>query len=213
MTAAIHEDNGSLLAAPPGFPSPARATRYRQLLDDIVTGAGHPPPCVPRFALPRPSAWSYGLLRGAASPTQVETWAPGVVFGGYIGCLVDQFAGLVMLSVLPDGAAFLTASIHIDLHTPIRPGEAGITARVLALAAREATVAVELDQDGRITSRATVTQVLRNTARNTPAGTARNTPAGTARNTPASSARNTPASSARNTPASTARNTADRRAT
>ncbi len=181
MIAATHGANGgSLLAAPAGFPGPARATRYRQLLDDIVTGAGHPPPCVPRFALPRPSAWSYGVLRGAASPTQVETWAPGVVFGGYIGCLVDQFAGLVMLSVLPDGATFLTASIHIDLHTPIRPGETGITARVLALAAREATVVVDLDQDGQTTSRATVTQVLRNTVRSTVKNTVGNTADGRA---------------------------------
>jgi EmrB/QacA subfamily drug resistance transporter len=149
------------LARPPGFPLPAEATDYRRLLDAVVSGAMPPPPCVSRFALPRPSAWSYGTLRGTASPGEIETWTPGVVFGGYIACLADQFAGLVMLTVIPDGATFLTAGVSLDLRSPLRPGQAEVTARVLRLGRREAMVEVVIDQDGRTTSRATVTQVVR----------------------------------------------------
>lgn len=150
-------------ARPPGFPHPAETTGYRRHLDAVVTGAAPPPPSATRFALPRPSAWSYGTLRGTATPAEIDTWTPGVVFGGYIACLADQFAGLVMLTVIPDGATFLTAGISLDLRSPLRPGHAEVTARVLRLARREATVEVMVDQDGRTTSRATVTQIVRRT--------------------------------------------------
>lgn len=152
------------VSRPPGFPHPAEATGYRRHLDAVVTGAAPPPPCVPRFALPRPSAWSYGTLRGVATPKEIDTWSHGVVFGGYIACLADQFAGLVMLTVIPDGATFLTAGIELDLRRPLRPGRAEITARVLRLERREATVEVMVDQDGRTTSRASVTQIVRHAA-------------------------------------------------
>ena len=66
-----------------------------------------------------------------------------------------------MLTVIPDGATFLTAGISLDLRSPLRPGHAEVTARVLRLARREATVEVMVDQDGRTTSRATVTQIVR----------------------------------------------------
>jgi uncharacterized protein (TIGR00369 family) len=131
------------------------------MLDGVVSGALPPPRCVPRFALPRPSAWSYGTLRGLATVTEDETWAPGVVFGGYLGCLADQFAGLVMLTVLPDGLTFRTADLRLDLHRPVRPGEAAIIARVLRLRAGQATAHVTIAQDGAVSCQATVTQALR----------------------------------------------------
>jgi acyl-coenzyme A thioesterase PaaI-like protein len=152
------------LAVPPDYPDPAAGTGNRRLLAAIVSGAAPPPPCVTRFALPRPGAWSPGTLTGTVRPTETETWAPGVVFGGYLACLVDQFAGLVMLSVLPDGATFLTAGMTLDLHAPMCPGEATISARVVRLAVREATVEVALDQSGRAVCRATVRQVVRRSA-------------------------------------------------
>jgi len=152
------------LAVPHDFPDPAAPTGNRRLLEAIVSGAAPPPPCVPRFALPRPGGWSHGTLTGTARPTETETWAPGVVFGGYLACLVDQFAGLVMLSVLPDGATFLTAGMTIDLHAPMRPDEATVNARVVRLAVREATVEIVLGQSGRTVCRATVRQVVRRSA-------------------------------------------------
>jgi len=152
------------LTVPPDYPDPAACTGNRRLLAAIVSGAAPPPPCVTRFALPRPGVWSHGTISGTVRPTETETWAPGVVFGGYLACLVDQFAGLVMLSVLPDGATFLTAGMSLDLHAPMRPDEATISARVVRLAVREATVEVVLDQSGRAVCRATVWQVVRRPA-------------------------------------------------
>jgi uncharacterized protein (TIGR00369 family) len=147
-------------ALPQGFPTVSSPTNNRRILDAIITGLAPPPPCVPRFLLPRPQSWSYGALHGTAFPTSSETWSPGVVFGGYLACLVDQFAGLVMLSVLPDGATFLTASLKIDVHRPMRPGETTIAAEVIRLSSRDAVIEVTLSQRDRIVSLATIRQVI-----------------------------------------------------
>jgi uncharacterized protein (TIGR00369 family) len=149
------------LAVTPDFPGETEETAGRRLLEAIVSGIAPPPPCVARFALPRPDAWSHGTLTGTAIPTATETWAPGIVFGGYLACLADQFAGLVMLSVLPDGATFLTAGLTVDMHSPMRPGEARVAARIVRLTRRAATVEVTLEQGGRTVSAATVRQVIR----------------------------------------------------
>jgi uncharacterized protein (TIGR00369 family) len=151
----------TMLSVPHDFPAEGVETGNRRLLEAIVSGLAPPPPCVPRFALPRPAAWSYGVLAGIANPTDTETWAPGIVFGGYLACLVDQFAGLVMLSVLPDGAMFLTAGMTVDMHNPMRPGEASVRAQIVRLTRRGATIEVVLAQRGRTVSLATVRQVIR----------------------------------------------------
>lgn len=149
-----------ITVVPEGFPGVIGLNNNRRILDAIITGLAPPPPCVPRFSLPRPKSWSYGKLSGTAFPTSSETWSPGVVFGGYLACLVDQFAGLVMLSVLPDGATFLTATTKIDVHRPLRPGETEIGAEVLRLTARDATIEVTVNQRDRIVSLATIRQVI-----------------------------------------------------
>jgi uncharacterized protein (TIGR00369 family) len=92
--------------------------------------------------------------------TDVETWAPGVVFGGYLACLADQFAGLAMMTVLPDGMTFLTADLQLDLRSPVRPGEVAIAARVLRVMTRRAAVHVTIGQAGKPSCHATVTQAL-----------------------------------------------------
>jgi hypothetical protein len=71
----------TMLSVPQDFPADGVETGQRRLLEAIVSGLAPPPPCVPRFALPRPAAWSYGVLAGIANPTDTETWAPGIVFG------------------------------------------------------------------------------------------------------------------------------------
>lgn len=148
------------IVVPQGFPGLTGPTNNRRILDAIITGLAPPPPCVPRFSLPSPESWSYGTLCGTAHPTSAETWCPGVVFGGYLACLVDQFAGPVMLSVLPDGASFLTASTKIDVHRPMRPGATTIGAEVIRLSARDATIEVTVSQQGRIISLATIRQII-----------------------------------------------------
>lgn len=145
---------------PQGFPSVTSLTNNRRILDGIITGLAPPPPCVPRFSLPSPESWSYGTLSGSAHPTSAETWCPGVVFGGYLACLVDQYAGLVMLSVLPDGASFLTASTKIDVHRPMRPGPTTIAAEVIRLTGRDATIEVTLSQQDRSISTGIIRQVI-----------------------------------------------------
>ena len=150
----------ALAVVPQGFPDVSSPTNNRRILDAIITGLAPPPPCVPRFSLPRPKSWSYGTLFGTAHPTSAETWCPGVVFGGYLACLVDQYAGLVMLSILPDGASFLTASTKIDAQRPMRPGAATISAEIVRVTQRDATVEVTVSQQDKTVSLATIRQVI-----------------------------------------------------
>ena len=156
----------SPLSPPRGFPDPVRSTGNRRLLDAIVSGAAPAPPCVPRFDLPTPQTWSYGRVSGTAYAASEHTWTPDVVFGGYLCCLVDQFAGLAMLTVLPDATSFLTHTITLEMHRPVRTGPALVEARVIRLTTREATVTVSLgvptgSGSGRPAGQATVRQVLR----------------------------------------------------
>jgi acyl-coenzyme A thioesterase PaaI-like protein len=51
--------------------------------------------------------------------------------------------------------------MQVDMYHPTRPGEAGITARVIRLTGHAATVEVTLEQGGRTVSTATVAQVIR----------------------------------------------------
>jgi len=157
----IGTDLMATLAVPQGFPDPEGQTNNRRVLAAIVAGLAPPPPCPARFTLPTPETWSYGRLSGTAHPTAADVWASGLTFGGYLACVVDEFAGLVMLSVLPDGATFLTAGLTIDLHAPMRAGEVTIGAEVIRLTGRDATVEVTIGQRDRIVSLATARQVIR----------------------------------------------------
>jgi acyl-coenzyme A thioesterase PaaI-like protein len=68
---------------------------------------------------------------------------------------------MVILSVVPDSATFLTAGLAIDLHGPMRPGELAVTADVIRLTGRDATVEVTIAQHDRIVSLATIRHVIR----------------------------------------------------
>ena len=149
------------LAVPQGFPDITGPTNNRRVLDAIVDGLAPLPPSTPGVILPRPQTWSYASLSGAAQPPAGQTWTPGLAFGGYLTCLIDEYAGLVMLSVLPDSATFLTAGLAIDLHGPMRAGELAVAADVIRLTGRDATVEVTLAQHDRIVSLATVRHVIR----------------------------------------------------
>ena len=87
---------------PAGFPPADEPTVYRTTLDSIVDGKIADPPYVRRLALPRPTGWSYGRMDALVDIGEDVTWESGAVFGGYVTCLTDLFAGLVMLTVLPD---------------------------------------------------------------------------------------------------------------
>jgi hypothetical protein len=149
------------LAVPQGFPDTTGPTNNRRVLDAIVAGLAPLPPSTPGVILPRPQTWSYGSLSGTAQVPAGKTWTPGLAFGGYLTCLVDEYGGLVMLSVLPDSATFLTAGLAIDLHGPMRAAEIAITAEVVRLTGRDASVEVTLAQHDRIVSLATIRHVIR----------------------------------------------------
>jgi acyl-coenzyme A thioesterase PaaI-like protein len=145
---------------PLDFPSAEETTVYRAMLDAIVDGTTPDPPYVRRLALPRPTEWSYGRISGLVDISEELTWNSGAVFGGYVSCITDVFAGLVMLSVLPDRAGFLTGHIDLTFRSPLLPGQAYVEATVTALTAQKATTEVLIRQSGRVTSTARLTQII-----------------------------------------------------
>ncbi len=149
-------------AAPPpdGFPVAGQPTAYRALLDLIVAGDAPPPAYVRRLALPRPTAWLPGWVESATTAGDEVTWTPAAVFGGYLTCLTDQFAGLAMFTVLPDGARFLTSVVETVFHRPVRPGQLRIEATVVELSGRKATVEVLLHQDGHVAATSRAAQAI-----------------------------------------------------
>lgn len=149
-----------LLSPPKGFPAPELRTRNRQLLAEIIDGSLPETATVRRLGLPRASRAGYGTVAADIEFPEDTTWRPGVVFGGYLACLVDQFAGLVMLTVMPDTTTFLTADVAVEFCSRTGIGEALIEARIVSLTHRRARVEVRILQQGRVTSRATVLQFL-----------------------------------------------------
>ena len=145
---------------PAGYPPVGVPTEGRSYLDRLVAGTAPTPAVVDRLVLPPPSTWSYGTVTATLCPGEDVTLTAGVVFGGYVGCLVDHFAGLAMMTVLPDVTTFLTAEISIAFRAPLRPGPAEVLATVGGLTRRQATVQVVVAQDGRPATRATVEQVM-----------------------------------------------------
>jgi acyl-coenzyme A thioesterase PaaI-like protein len=145
---------------PQGYPAPGEPTESRRYLDGLVAGTVQTPAVVRRLVLPPPTSWTYGSLTATFCPDEEVTLSVGIVFGGYIGCLVDHFAGLAMMTVLPDALTFLTAEIAIGFRAPLRPGPTEVTASVYGLSRRQAAVEVVLSQAGSLTSRATVEQIM-----------------------------------------------------
>jgi uncharacterized protein (TIGR00369 family) len=150
-----------LISPPMGFPEPGLATRNRQLLAEIIDGSLPEPACVRRLGLPRASRAGYGTVAADILLDDDTTWRRGVVFGGYLACLVDQFAALVMLTVLPDTTRLLTADVSVEFCAPVTTGPALVEARVLSLTSRQADVEVTISQLGKVASKGTAMQVLK----------------------------------------------------
>lgn len=144
---------------PAGFPRADEPTVHRRLLDAIVAGTAPAAPCVQRLALPPPTGWSPGQVGCQADVGDEVCWF-GVVFGGYLTCVIDLYGGLAMLTVLPDGARFLTAGAEVTFEAAVFPGRIRVDATVARLSEREAVVEVLLRQRNRLTTRATTTQII-----------------------------------------------------
>ncbi|HET6636782.1 MAG TPA: PaaI family thioesterase [Streptomyces sp.] len=142
-------------AAPPGAP-----TEGRRMLTAIVEGDAVDPPAAGTLALPPATDWAPGHVRCETVLGAEFTLTPGVVFGGWIACLVDHFAGLVMLSALPDTSGFLTAGLSVEYHAPLTPGPAVVETRLTRCTTRHALVTVEFHQDGTVAATGSVEQII-----------------------------------------------------
>jgi acyl-coenzyme A thioesterase PaaI-like protein len=145
--------------------APAGAdTRGRRVLAGLADGTVADPPAAHTLALPPATSWLPGLITCETTFPEKLTLTPGVVFGGWIACLVDHFAGLVMLSAIPDGSGFLTAGLSVEYHAPLVPGPVGIETELISCATRRAVAEVRFVQRGTRACTGTVEQIIHRTA-------------------------------------------------
>ncbi|MEU9593407.1 PaaI family thioesterase [Streptomyces sp. NPDC048219] len=156
-------------------PPPARPARLRGLAPDgadtsgrrmlvgLADGTVPDPPAARTLALPPATSWLPGLVVCETSFDEELTLTPGVVFGGWIACLVDHFAGLVMLSAIPDGTGFLTAGLSVDYHAPLLPGPVRIETVLTSCSTRRAVAEVRFEQAGTRACTGTVEQIIHRT--------------------------------------------------
>jgi acyl-coenzyme A thioesterase PaaI-like protein len=149
---------------PAGFPRPDERNGYRMLLDMIVRGTSPDPPVIRTLKPPRPAEWSPGALTVHATLSEDHTWSSGIIFGGYLACLLDLYGGLVLLTILPDRAAVLTGTLDIAFPAPTTPGPVRIDAMVAKVSDCRALTEVTITQYGLVTSRGRATQVIRQAA-------------------------------------------------
>lgn len=148
------------LVLPDGFPAAGQPTTYRALLDAVIGGSVPAPPYVRRLALPPLSAWRPGWIEAATAISDELTLPAGPVFGGYLACLADLFAGMAMFTVLPSDAALMTATVEVSFHRPVLPGELAVQARVSEISGRKALVDVLMTQAGQVSVTARATQKI-----------------------------------------------------
>jgi len=151
--------------------APADAdTRGRRMLAGLADGTVPNPPAAGTLALPPATSWLPGLVTCETEFDAALTLTPGVVFGGWIACLVDHFAGLVMLSALPDESGFLTARLSVDYHAPLVPGPVRVQTELTSCSTRLAVAEVRFVQDGRLACTGTVEQIIHRTGDSSGAG-------------------------------------------
>ncbi len=143
------------------YPAAGDSTACRRLLDEMVAGNVPIPLGASRLGLPPPASWSPGQIVALTDLDREMTLPSGIVFGGYIACLVDHFAGLAMLTVLPDGASFVTATLEVRYQAPLRQGRVRVQAAAERCGSRQVIVSVAFSQDGRTASQGRVEQIVR----------------------------------------------------
>lgn len=146
-----------------GIAPPDVTTGGRRWLDRLAAGTTENAPAARTLRLPPATFWAPGLIVCETRFEEELTLTPGVVFGGWIACLSDHFAGLVMLSALPDGFGFLTAGLSVGYLTPLVPGPVRIETELTTCTTRLAVAEVRFQQHGRLASRTTVEQIIHRT--------------------------------------------------
>lgn len=148
-----------------GIAPPGARTAGRRLLAEIAAGTPDDAPAARTLRLPPATSWEPGRILCETRFGDDLTLTPGVVFGGWIACLSDHFAGLVMLSALPDGYGFLTAGLSTRFHAPLVPGAVRIETVLTTCTTRLAVAEVRFEQDGRRAGESAVEQIIRAGAR------------------------------------------------
>ncbi|MFJ5549110.1 PaaI family thioesterase [Streptomyces sp. NPDC093225] len=143
-----------------GMAAPGLSTEGRRLLAGLADGSVPGPAAAGTLRLPPATGFAAGRVTCSTRFEEPLTLTPNVVFGGWIACLVDHFAGLVMLSALPDGTRFLTSDLNVTYHAPLRPGPVEVRAELSLCTTRLAVVEVAFAQDGRTVSTGRVEQIL-----------------------------------------------------
>jgi uncharacterized protein (TIGR00369 family) len=146
---------------PAGFPEADRKTARRVLLDHIVAGTAPAPPWIEKLRLPNCDQWGPGWVAVDFSCSEEFTVKEKMIFGGYTAALVDQYAGLVMYTILPDDQDFLTGDLTLEFLAPLMPGPTRIEAEATQLTHRHASVAVRVLQNGTVCCRGAATQIMR----------------------------------------------------
>jgi acyl-coenzyme A thioesterase PaaI-like protein len=143
-------------------PRAPSTTRYQRRLDSIRDGTTSDRPFVTKFALPPCTEWSYGLIISEFTPHPEALVEANVVFGGYIACLVDHFAGLAMYSIAQsDDEPFRTTELSVSFIRPLRLEHTRVEARVTTQADGYAKCEVRLLQADVVVSTGVARQVLR----------------------------------------------------
>lgn len=149
---------------------PPATNRYQRRLDTICAGTNSDRPFVTRFALPLITDWSDGQVISVFTPHQEALVEADVLFGGYIACLVDHFAGLAMYSIAQsDDEPFRTTELSVSFIRPLRLRQTHVDARVVTHGDGYAICEVLLLQADVLVSKGVARQVLRKSNK-TPAG-------------------------------------------
>ena len=85
----------------------------------------------------------------------------GVLFGGFLAALSDHALGLVTMSVLDEGEAFVTSDLRTSFFRPVKEGTLAIEAQVVHRSRNMVHAeVVSAGQDGKLVVKATATQVI-----------------------------------------------------
>lgn len=130
-------------------------------LDEIVAGAGEPPPVVRTLQLGLLDEWSEGRAFKRWMPSEDVLNVDGSMFGGYIAALADQMLAFAAMTVVPEGSAFRTINLNVQFLRVGRAHPLLIESRVVS--ATKALIAVEVDlarEDGELVARASAQQMV-----------------------------------------------------
>ncbi|ACG78932.1 conserved hypothetical protein [Phenylobacterium zucineum HLK1] len=105
-------------------------SRGTDTLDSIVRGEARPQPVHETLRLGGVDAWGENWVRKVWRPTPEVLFADGRMFGGYIAALADQMLAYSAYTVIPEGRAFTTVNLQVQMLGQARGQPLVIEARV-----------------------------------------------------------------------------------